>query len=144
MEKYITDNDELLPETLNTIRAKGDAIMADKIQNWAYFTYYGFDYVGYEFWHRQEDNFMGNVNAVYLYYKINANEDGEDFSAYYYVCFEDVLQHTDGSQEVNLDKYRTPSFGFYEQLREYPTLESRAQETVSLYGGGYDIQRFFS
>lgn len=142
VEKYITDNDELLPETLDTIRSKGDAVMAEKIQNWGYFTYHGFEYVGYEFWSRQEDNFMGNVNAVYLYYKINiTDENGEAFSSYYYVGFDDVLQHIDGSQEVNLEKYDCPMFGLYIQLKDYTTLESRADENAATYGIGYNIQK---
>lgn len=144
VEKYISDMSELQAGTLEAMRAKADSVVATQIQNWeGYFHYDGFEFVGYEFWNRHEDSIMGNVNAVYLYYKINANDGGNPFATYYYVGFESILQHLDGSQEVNLDSVRKPSIGLYEELKSYTTLESRTNETASKFGGAYDIQKCF-
>lgn len=86
---------------------------------------------------------MGSPNAVYLYYKINANDNGTPFDIYYYVGFNSVLQHLDGTQEVDLGSIQKPSIGLYEELKEYPTLESRTGETHGKFGGNYTIQEHF-
>ena len=88
---------------------------------------------------------MGNANAVYLYYRLNANDGNGDFPIYYYVSFEDILQYVDGTQEVDVEDFSRPgSIGFYESLREFDTLESRTNETASKYGKGYEITSFFA
>lgn len=146
VDKYITSNDELLSETFEAMKEKADAVVADQIEDWeGYFHYEGFDYVGYEFWNRSGDSLMGNANAVYLYYRLNANDGNGDFPIYYYVSFEDILQYVDGTQEVDVEDFSRPgSIGFYESLREFDTLESRTNETASKYGKGYEITSFFA
>lgn len=144
VEKYISDISELQSGTLDAMREKADALLSEQIQNWqGYFSYSGFDFVGYEFWSRQEDSIMGSPNAVYLYYKINANDNGTPFDTYYYVGFNSVLQHLDGSQEVDLGSVQKPSIGLYEELKEYTALESRTGETHRLFGENYIIQENF-
>lgn len=144
VDKYISDISELQSGTLSVMREKADALLSEQIQNWqGYFSYSGFEFVGYEFWNRQEDSIMGNPNAVYLYYKINANDNGTPFDTYYYVGFNSVLQHLDGTQEVDLGSIQKPSIGLYEELKEYPTLESRTGETHGKFGGNYNIQDNF-
>lgn len=54
-----------------------------------------------------------------------------------------MLQHLDGTQEVDLGSIQKPSIGLYEELREYPTLESRTVETHGKFGGNYTIQEHF-
>lgn len=142
IDKYITSSSELLPDTFERMKAEGDAILADKIADWGYFTYYGYEYVGYEFWGRQESNASANVNYIYLYYKIRANDGVSDFDTYYFVRFSDVLQHADGKQEVDLTRYHYPVLFFYETLKEYTTLESRVEEEAQ-HNYDFTIEKFF-
>lgn len=146
VDKYITSNDELLPETLNAMREVADNHVAEQLQTWeGYFHYYGFDFVGYEFWNRQEDSIMGSPNAVYLYYRINANDGNSDFPIYYYVSFENILLYTNGVQEVDVNRFGKASMpGLYELYKEYSTLESRTGEAVSKFGSNYEITSFFT
>lgn len=143
VDKYLTCAAELQPDMLERLKAKGDAVVGERVAGWGYFTYHGYEYVGYEFWGMPESSGYGNVNCVYLYYRINCNDGVNDFPTYYYVSFDNVIQYADGTQEADLKYYQTPSFMLYETLREYQTLESRTEETACVYGSIYVIESFF-
>ena len=146
VDKYITASEELQSETMNAMREKADSHIAEWIRcKEGYFHYYGFDFVGYEFWNRREDSLMGSPNAVYLYYRINANDGSSDFPIYYYVSFENILLYANGVQEVDLNRFGKASMpGLYELYKEYGTLESRTGEAASKFGSNYEISGFFS
>jgi hypothetical protein len=145
VDKYITSSEELLPETMDAMREKADRHVAEWIQaKEGYFHYYGFDFVGYQVWNRREGN-MGRPNAVYLYYRINANDGTSDFPFYYYVTFENILLYANGVQEVDVNQFgRASTPGLYTLFKEYSTLESRTGEAASKYGSNYEISSFFS
>lgn len=141
VEKYITDVSELNTDTMNAMRSQADAVVANMIQKWdGYFHYDGFEYVSSEFLSRNPGYLAGNVNAVYLFYKINVVDGSNTFPFYYYVGFENVLQHLDGSQEVDLNTTKKPTVGLYEIMRDYNTLETRTAEIEKLSGNAFTIQ----
>lgn len=141
VEKYLSDVSELNAETKEAMRSQADAVVDGMIQKWeGYFSYDGFEYVSAEFLARTSGISIGNINAVYLFYKINVLDGSNSFPFYYYVGFENVLQHLDGSQEVDLNNTRKPSIGLYEQMRDYGTLETRTSEVQSFYSDAYQHQ----
>lgn len=143
VDEYILDINDLKSDTLDAMRTKADALIAERLQKWdGYYTYNGFEYVGYEFFsHKNYHN--GYANYVYLYYKINASDAGADFSSYYYVRFDNVLQHQDGTQEVNLEHYDIPTIMFFATLKDYQTLESRTSEIHSMNDYNFNSQQNF-
>lgn len=145
VDKYITQAAELRPETLDLMKKESEKIVAEKVQSWGgKYTYKGFEYVGYEFFGLQDldDNYNKDLNYVYMYYKISANDGENDFDTYYFVRYRDVLQYADGTQEVDVTDYKHPTFWRYGELKEYTTLEARTEEQAKKYPG-YVIEKFF-
>lgn len=142
VDKYLTSSSELQSEMLERLKAKGNEVVADLVNRWGYFTYHGFEYVGYEFWGMPDSNGAGNVNYVYLYYKINCNDGVSDFPTYFYVRFSNAIQYADGTQDADMKYYKYPSIMLYETMREYTTLESRTAEEA-MYNFGYTIEQHF-
>ena len=109
---------------------------------WAsYYSYNGFEYVGHGFFSNKDDSSWRN-NYVYLYYRINASQYGTDFTSYYYVCFENIIQHHDGTQGVDLEKYDLP-LGFLPNLNHYLSLESCSNDIHAKYDQNYNSQQNF-
>lgn len=143
VEKYLSDVSELNSETKEAMRSQADTIVAGMIQKWeGYFSYDGFECVSSEFLSRDPNALGGSANFVYLFYRINVLDGTDSFPFYYYVGFQKVLQHLDGSQEVDLNDTHKPSIGLYEQMRDYNTLETRTSEIQAHYGTSYNYQTY--
>lgn len=145
VDKYITNAAEILPETMDAMRAKADQLMAERFRTGAPTNYYqfdGFDYAGYVFMSRDEDTIMGDKNACFLVYTVNVIEDGMAYTSTYYFSFANILQRLDGTQELNVEKAARPFHHWDYDLKKYQTVEARCGEIESVWGYGYIIEKF--
>lgn len=146
VDRYITSADEILPETMDTMKAKADQLMAERFRTGAltdFYQYGGFDYAGYAFMTRGEGTIMGDKNACFLVYTVDVIEDGQAYTSTYYFSFTNILQRLNGAQEVNIDKAARPFNHWDNELKNYQTIESRCNEINSVWGQGYNIEYIF-
>lgn len=147
VEKYIDSRNEILPETMEVMKAKADQLMAKRFEVGAptdYYQYDGFEYAGYVF--MSPDPKVSNpwkYNSCFFLYTVNVIEDGQAYTSTYYFRFNNILQHLDGSQEVDVDKYSSPFHDDSYQLKDYQTIEDRCGEIESVWGQGYIIENCF-
>lgn len=147
VDKYISSSEEILPETMNAMRQKADALMQGRFGKEGYPTDYyqfsGFEYAGYVFLTRNEDTSYGDANICYLMYTVQVCENGQNYTSTYFARFHDILQHTDGTQEVDLESYSGPFFNDDIYLKDYQTLDARYKEIEDTCATAYHIEKHF-
>lgn len=145
VDKYISSSEEILPETMKAMQNKADELMSKRFgqNSTPHYQFGGFKYAGYVFLTRQEHITVGDNNACYLMYTVDVNENGQAYTSTYFARFHDILQHTDGTQEVNLDSYSGPFFNDDIYLKDYQTLDARYKEIEDTCATAYHIEKHF-
>lgn len=146
VERYISSGEEILPETMQAMRDKADMLMADRFAVGAptdYWQFGGYEYAGYVFMTLEEGRTARQANKCYLVYTVNVNADGTPFTSTYYFEFNNILQHLDGTQDVDVEDYGRPSFNSNYDLSNYQTIDARCEEIERVWGGGYITERYF-
>lgn len=146
VDKYITSAEEILPATMDAMKAKADQLMSERFRVGAPTDFYQFGefyYAGYMFLARGNQTSMGDKNVCYLVYTVDVIEDGKAYTSTYYFSFANILQRLDGTQEINVDKAARPFDHWDYQLKNYQTVEARCGEIEKVWGNGYFVEKIF-
>lgn len=147
VDKYIDSSAEILPETMEAMRAKADQLMVERFAVGAptdFYQYDGYEYAGYVFMAADpESAFIWKYNSCFLMYTVNVIEDGQPYTSTYYYRFNDILQHQDGTQEVNINEYERPANNSNYDLKNYQTIDARYGEIESVWGDGMLLEKLF-
>ena len=117
LDHYITKIDEISDETMNELIVQGDSIFKAYVaSSWAKPENLGsVSYIGNYFLTLKPGMDSWYDNYLYLVYKVQATnvDPVQTVDYYYYVLFKDLKLLADGTYDIDINNYSTPSTNFY-------------------------------
>ena len=117
LDHYIAKIDEISDEAMNELIVQGDSIFkAHVASNWAKPENLGsVSYIGNYFLTLKPGMDSWYDNYLYLVYKVQATnvDPVQTVDYYYYVVFKDLKLLADGTYDIDINNYSTPSTNFY-------------------------------
>lgn len=131
LKSYIASSSEITSEALDKMKQQAkDQFMADDAKNSGdNEKLQSFKYIGSYFLYRK-DGMSGDVNYIYLVYKVDYISLGQPVTYYYFTRFKNLILNDDGTCSVEITDYETPD------NRYHPNIELTGG-VIALWYDGY-------
>lgn len=117
LASYVVDVNDISSEVMEKMTKQGEDIFKSSVaKDWDEpENLKNISYIGNYFLTAKSDIEIGTKNYIYLVYKISAvnPEPEQEITFYYYVCFKDIVNETDGTISVDLNDYSAPTSGWF-------------------------------
>ena len=113
VDSFVMDAENVSGDALDAMREKADEAVEETKQKLERYDQVvdSCQYVGYGFLRAPEGDYrLSEMNKCGILYQMSVTYRKQSSTFYYVVMFTDLIEHGDGSQSIDLERYQTPSW----------------------------------